>query len=49
MPVKDKGTKADLDAAIDDVKMKLKKDDLLLIHTNNHGGYDGPGKLFLLK
>jgi hypothetical protein len=47
MPVKGKGTKADLDAAIDDVKKRLKKDDLLLIHTNNHGGYDGPGKAFL--
>jgi hypothetical protein len=38
------GTQADLEAAIDDLKTKIKKDDLLLIHTNNHGGYDGtPG------
>ena len=47
MPVKGKGTKADLDAVFDDVKKRLKKDDLLLVHTNNHGGYDGPGKAFL--
>jgi hypothetical protein len=47
MPVKGKGTKTDLDTALDDVKKRLKKDDLLLIHTNNHGGNDGPGKSFL--
>jgi len=38
------GTRAAFEAAIDDLKTKIKKDDLLLIHTNNHGGYDGtPG------
>lgn len=38
------GTRAQFDAAIDDLKGKLKADDLLFIHTNNHGGYDGtPG------
>jgi len=38
------GTRGALEAAIDDLKTKIKKDDLLLIHTNNHGGYDGtPG------
>jgi hypothetical protein len=44
MPVKGKGTKADLEAVLDDVKKRLTADDLLLIHTNNHGGYDGPGQ-----
>ena len=38
------GTRAALEGAIDNLKSKLKSDDLLLIHTNNHGGYDGtPG------
>jgi hypothetical protein len=38
------GTRAAFEAGIDSLKAKLKKDDLLLIHTNNHGGYDGtPG------
>jgi hypothetical protein len=38
------GTQASLEAAIDAVKGRLKSRDMLLIHTNNHGGYDGtPG------
>jgi hypothetical protein len=38
------GTQDDLEAAIDEVKGRIRRDDLLLIHTNNHGGYDGtPG------
>jgi hypothetical protein len=38
------GTRSAFEAAIDDLKIKLKQDDLVLIHTNNHGGYDGtPG------
>lgn len=38
------GTRAAFEAAIDDLKPKLKHEDLLLIHTNNHGGYDNtPG------
>ncbi|MDE3088367.1 MAG: caspase family protein [Chloroflexota bacterium] len=38
------GTRSALEDAIDDLKGKIKRDDLLLIHTNNHGGYDGtPG------
>jgi hypothetical protein len=38
------GTRAAFESAIDDLKTKIKADDLLLIHTNNHGGYDGtPG------
>jgi hypothetical protein len=41
MPVNGKGTKADLEAALDTVKGKLKSEDLLLIHTNNHGGHNG--------
>lgn len=41
MPVHDAGTKQALEDAIDALKPKLKQDDLLLIHTNNHGGHDG--------
>lgn len=41
MPVHDAGTKIALEAAIDALKPKLKQDDLLLIHTNNHGGHNG--------
>lgn len=41
MPVDGAGTKQALEDAIDDLKPKLKSDDLLLIHTNNHGGHNG--------
>lgn len=41
MPVNDAGTKQALEDAIDALKPKLKQDDLLLIHTNNHGGHNG--------
>jgi hypothetical protein len=41
MPVNGQGTKADLEGALDDVKSKLRSDDLLLIHTNDHGGHNG--------
>lgn len=41
MPVDDAGTRQALEDAIDDLKAKLKEDDLLLIHTNNHGGHNG--------
>ena len=41
MPVDGQGTKQALEDAIDDLKPKLKADDLLLIHTNNHGGHNG--------
>jgi hypothetical protein len=38
------GTRSDFEAAVDDLKKRIKEDDLLLIHINNHGGYDGtPG------
>jgi hypothetical protein len=37
----DPGTKQALEDAIDALKPKLKQDDLLLIHTNNHGGHNG--------
>jgi len=37
MPVNGPGTKAALLSAIDALKPKLKPDDCLLIHTNNHG------------
>ena len=35
------GTRSAFEGAIDDLKGKLGKDDLLLIHTNNHGGHGG--------
>lgn len=41
MPVYGAGTKQALENAIDALKSKLKQDDLLLIHTNNHGGHNG--------
>ena len=41
MPVDGAGTRQALEDALDDIKLKLKQDDLLLIHTNNHGGHDG--------
>jgi hypothetical protein len=41
MPVDDAGTKQALEDALDALKPKLKEDDMLLIHTNNHGGHDG--------
>jgi Peptidase C13 family len=38
------GTRAAFESAVDDLQGRIKRDDLLLIHTNNHGGYDGmPG------
>jgi hypothetical protein len=49
MPVKAKGTKADLESVLDDLKGRLKADDLLIIHTNNHGGWNGtPGSAYLV-
>lgn len=36
-----KGTRAAFESAVDSLKGKLKGDDLLLVHTNNHGGWDG--------
>jgi hypothetical protein len=41
------GTQAGFEAAIDDLKGKLKSRDMLLIHTNNHGGNNGPGQSYL--
>lgn len=41
IPITGKGTKADLDSVLDSLKTKLRADDLLLIHTNNHGGHNG--------
>lgn len=41
MPVNGAGTKQALEDAIDALKPKLQQDDLLLIHTNNHGGHNG--------
>jgi hypothetical protein len=41
IPINGQGTKAGLDSVLDTIKAKLKADDLLLIHTNNHGGHNG--------
>ena len=41
MPVHGAGTKQALEDALDALKPKLQQDDLLLIHTNNHGGHNG--------
>jgi hypothetical protein len=41
MPVHGQGTKADFEGVIDDLKKRIKKQDSLLIHTNNHGDHDG--------
>lgn len=41
MPVNGQGTKAKLLTAINSLKSKLKPDDMLFIHTNNHGGHNG--------
>lgn len=39
-----RGDRSGFEAAIDDLKGRIDSDDLLLIHTNNHGSYDGtPG------
>lgn len=44
MHVSGQGTRTALDAAIDDVKGKLKDHDLLFLYTGNHGGWAGvPG------
>jgi hypothetical protein len=49
MPVNGPGTKAALEGALDDVKAKIKPDDLLLLHTNGHGCSDGQlGTSFLI-
>ncbi len=45
MPVNAKGTKADLDGVLDDLKGRLGPEDKLLIHTNNHGGHNGESYL----
>ena len=41
IPLNGQGTKADLDTVLDTLKTKLKANDVLLIHTNNHGGHNG--------
>lgn len=41
------GDRAGFEAAIDDLKSRIDSDDLLLIHTNNHGGWGGtPGSAY---
>lgn len=35
------GTRADFESAVDDLKGKIDSDDLLLIHVNNHGNWQG--------
>ena len=40
MKITGTGTRVDLDAAIDDVKGRLKSHDMLFLYTGNHGGWD---------
>lgn len=47
MPINGKGTKADLEGVFNELKTRLKKNDFLLIHTNNHGGYSGASEAYL--
>ena len=41
MPIDGEGNRAAFESAVDDLKSKLGPDDLLFIHTNNHGDWDG--------
>jgi hypothetical protein len=41
MPVHGQGTKAALETVLNNLKNVLERRDLLLIHTNNHGGHNG--------
>lgn len=45
MPVFEKGSKVAFENVFNILKTKLKKDDLLFIHTNNHGGYSNQSYL----
>jgi hypothetical protein len=41
------GTRTDFEAAVDDLKKRIKQNDLLLVHINNHGGWDEtPGSAY---
>lgn len=41
MVVDDAGTKKAFEKAIDDLKTRLKPQDMVIIHTNSHGGHNG--------
>jgi hypothetical protein len=44
IPIGGQGTRAGFEAAVDDLKTKIKTNDLLLVHINNHGDWSGsPG------
>jgi len=43
MTVRGQGTKADLEAALHELRRRLKPEDLLVLHTNNHGYSDSKG------
>ena len=45
MPVSDQGSKVAFENVFNILKTKLKKDDLLFIHANNHGGYSNQSYL----
>ena len=48
MPVNFRGNQTEFESAVDAVKARIGREDLLLVHTNNHGDYDGtPGSSFL--
>ena len=41
MVVNSQGTKNDFENVLSELALKIKSEDLLFIHTNNHGGHDG--------
>jgi hypothetical protein len=41
MPVNGSGTKSDFETVFNDLKGRIKRHDMLYIHTNNHGGHNG--------
>ena len=41
MIVNSQGTKNDFENVLSELALKIKSEDLLFIHTNNHGGHDG--------
>ncbi len=41
------GTKSELENVLDDLKLRLKEDDSVFIHTNNHGYHDGTESLLI--
>jgi Peptidase C13 family len=45
MSVNGQGTKSEFESVIDELKKRIRPQDSLLIHTNNHGGHNGESYL----